>query len=49
MRTSLRISRFDLHYGEKKRTLDRLVALGYISQIKLAIRPVVPLRRQEKK
>ena len=40
----------NLNYVKRKRRVpDRLDSLGYISQMKLAIRPVVLLRRQEKK
>ena len=47
MRSSLNYSRLiDLNYVKKKVCLlDRLDSLGYISQMKLAIRPVVLSRR----
>ncbi len=51
MRSSLNYSRLiDLNYVKRKqRALDRLDSIGYISQMKLAIRPVILSRRYEKK
>lgn len=46
MRSVLKFSSFLTRFFAGKNTnLDRLRALIYISQIKLAIRPVIPSRR----